>query len=72
MKHAIAMLFALGCTAGACSKESKPTATQAAAEATYGAMLLDCVDRATTLAESKACRAEVDRKWNITQKDGGR
>ena len=50
------------------------TAQQAAAEGAYGAALLRCVDEATTLAESKACRARVDEAWGITQtgKDGGR
>ncbi len=43
------------------------SAHEAAAEAAYAGELLRCVDKATTLAESKACRAEVDRRWNITQ-----
>lgn len=43
------------------------SAGEAAAEAAYAGELLRCVDKATTLAESKACRAEVDRRWNITQ-----
>lgn len=44
-----------------------------AAEASYGAALLRCVDQAMTLAESKACRARVNREWHITEavKDGG-
>ena len=41
----------------------------AAAESTYTGQQLECVDRAKTLAESKACRAEVDRQWHIV--DGG-
>lgn len=41
----------------------------AAAESSYTAQQLQCVDRATTLAESKACRAEVDRAWHVV--DGG-
>lgn len=39
------------------------------AEATYGGQLALCVKRAHARAESKACRAEVDRAWGLT--DGG-
>lgn len=48
-------------------------ASPAAAEAAYGGQLLECIDKSSTLAESKACRAEVDRQWGITQTvaDGG-
>lgn len=52
-----AMLFVTSC------KELGSPATEAA----YTADLLHCVEKATTLKESKACRAEVDRKWNIDQ-----
>lgn len=38
-----------------------------ATEAAYTADLMNCVEKANTLKESKACRAEVDRKWNIDQ-----
>lgn len=37
----------------------------AAAESSYTAQQLQCVDRARTLEESKACRAEVDRAWHV-------
>ena len=52
---------------------SRSTTSQAA-EAAYTAELLRCVDKATTLHESKACRADVDRKLGITQTaaDGGK
>jgi len=33
------------------------------AEAAYLAQQVACVERARTLAESRACRAEVDRRW---------
>ncbi len=46
-----------GCSAG-----------HVAAESAYGADLLRCVDKATTLAESKACRRAVDVRWGV---DGG-
>lgn len=39
------------------------------AEATYGGQLALCVKRAKTRAESRACRAEVDARWGLT--DGG-
>lgn len=47
-------------------------AAQNTAEAAYGAELIKCVDDAKTLAESKACRANVDAKWNVTQKEAGK
>lgn len=37
-----------------------------AAEATYTAEHLRCVDKSATLAESHACRDAVDRRWGIT------
>ncbi len=40
----------------------------AAAEGAYTTELLRCTDRSKTLAESKACEREVDRRWKI---DGG-
>ena len=51
---------------------ASPSASRAA-EAAYGAALLQCVDQAKTLQESKACRAKVDAEWGIVQrqKDGG-
>jgi hypothetical protein len=42
-----------------------PAATQ---ESTYTAALLRCVDKAQTLAESKACRSLVDAQFGV---DGG-
>lgn len=39
--------------------------TPAQAEALYTAEQLRCVDVATTLAESKACRAKVDARWGV-------
>lgn len=68
-------LFAVGCCVGHAAGCKPPqTIEQAAAEGAYGAALLRCVDEATTLQESKACRERVDREWGITQigKDGGR
>jgi hypothetical protein len=38
------------------------------ADAVYAAQQLACVDKAATLAESKACRAKVDADWKV---DGG-
>jgi hypothetical protein len=75
VKHTFAMalfLFASGVAIGACSGKP-PTAAQVAAEGAYGAALLQCVDQAKTLADSKACRAKVDAQYGVTQtgKDGG-
>ncbi len=39
------------------------------ADISYGAQINTCVDKATTLAESKACRARTDQEWGLT--DGG-
>lgn len=39
-------------------------------EALYTSALVRCVDKATTLAESKACRADVDKQFGVTH-DGG-
>lgn len=47
----------------------KSPATQDAAEGAYTASLLDCVNKSSTLAESKACRAAIDVNWGI--RDGG-
>ncbi len=59
--------LAAHCLIGCASRDA------AAAEAAYTADHLRCVDKATTLAESKACRADVDRRYGIVQttKDGG-
>lgn len=35
------------------------------ADATYGGQQTSCANRATTKAESQACRAEVDRRWCV-------
>jgi hypothetical protein len=52
----------------ACASSPAPSAAQVAAEGAYGAALLKCVDDATTLAESKACRAKVNEAWGVTVK----
>ncbi len=44
-----------------------PDPKAAAAEGAYTADLTRCVDKSATLAESKACRAEVNKKWGITE-----
>lgn len=50
--------FELACVRPASSES-------AAAEAGYTAELMACVKQANTKAESRACRAEVDRRWGI-------
>jgi hypothetical protein len=41
------------------------------AEAAYTAQLLACVADATTLKQSHACRAEIDRRWGIVDAGAG-
>ncbi len=71
MKLRYAFVFVLG-NVSAC----RPASVSAtAAESAYTGDLLRCVDEATTLAESRACRERVNAKWSITEtvtKDGGR
>lgn len=74
MKRTIGMalaLFGWGMLFTHCAEapKPKPTEAQAAAEGAYGAELLACVERAKTLAESKACRAVVDKRWGVVRKD---
>ena len=57
------LVFIVGCSD--CAGKAVPVATETA----YTAELLRCVDKATTLAESKACRAHVDEVFGV--KDGG-
>lgn len=59
MKHALLALFLVSC-AGA----------GRAAEASYSAMLLECVDKAETITESRACRSRVDEAWAV-KRDAG-
>ena len=56
--------LAVALLAGACEALAgcKPAAS---AEAAYTGELLRCVDKAETLAESRACRAEVDKRWKV-------
>lgn len=52
----------------ACAAAATPQQKNDAADATYAADMARCVDEATTLAESKACRANVRATWHV---DGG-
>lgn len=61
------ILFGMGAQAFVACDRSGPTSAQVAAEASYGAALLKCVDESKTLAESKACRAKVDAAWGVVQ-----
>lgn len=56
------------CSGSSADKDAATKAAKVAVEATYTAELVRCVDKATTLAESKACRAQVDAKFGV---DGG-
>lgn len=51
----------------ACHNQPSPTAAQVAAEGAYTGELVACVEAAKTLADSKACRAEVNKRWGITE-----
>jgi hypothetical protein len=61
---ALALIALVAACAGAATAQQK----SAAADASYAADMLKCVDDATTLAESKACRAKVRSTWHA---DGG-
>lgn len=52
----------------ACSNCADAKPAPIAAESAYTAELLRCVDKATTLAESKSCRKNVDSAFGV---DGG-
>lgn len=39
------------------------------AESSYTADLVKCAETSATLAESTKCREDVNRKWNLCQKD---
>lgn len=70
-----AAAYAFSFTLEGCAPVSLESTAATAAESAYTADLLRCVDKSSTLAESKACREVVDAKWNITHtttKDGGR
>lgn len=60
-----AALFVVGHCAGCGPSQS---AKEAAAEVTYAAELLACVDRSATIEESLICRRGVRAKWHV---DGG-
>lgn len=64
----VALLFVLRLCSG-CKSPEQAGAT--AAESAYGAQLLRCVDQATTLEESRACRKRVNLEWGIVEKEAG-
>ena len=39
------------------------------ADATYAGQQASCANRASSKAESQACRAEVDRRWCVVDGD---
>jgi hypothetical protein len=55
------------CLCGCKPAEGPTMPGYCANEAGYTAALLRCVDRAITLAESKACREQVNSACNITE-----
>jgi hypothetical protein len=70
-------LLALGCIVGHCASGCAPStaAKEKAADATYAAEHMRCVEANDTKATIDACRAAVRVRWGITEtatKDGGR
>lgn len=65
MRHVIPWLAVAAFVLDGCKQPQ--TQAQVAAEGAYGAALLRCVDKATTLAESKTCRAKVNAEWGVTE-----
>lgn len=51
-----------------CNTGCKPAQ---AADGAYQAELLNCVNKAKTLEESKACRKDVDKKFGVSTVRGG-
>ncbi len=71
MRHAadVAIMFAaVAGLAFTLSQCDRPQVRAAAAESTYLAQQLACVDRSATLEQSRACRADVRARWGV---DGG-
>jgi len=70
----LCLLGAIGILANTCLSGCGLLRSPEAAEATYTAEHLRCVDKSQTLAESHACRDAVDKRWGIThtlRKDAG-
>jgi hypothetical protein len=63
MMKALALMLLTGCHDGAGPRVPGFCAD----EKLYTAALLRCVDKATTIVESKACRAEVDKTCGISE-----
>jgi hypothetical protein len=57
--------LALMALVAACAAAATPEQKAVAADATFLGDMLKCVDDATTLAESKACRAKVRQTWHV-------
>ncbi len=70
MKRTLSTVLCLYALLVCCKGPEQAGAT--AAETTYTLELLRCVDAATTLLESKACRQRVNTAWGIVEKEAGR
>lgn len=68
MKKMIMMLAVVLSLVGCAAAKAAATDPATQAEGTYGADLQACTAKSKTKKESKACEAEVDRKWHV---DGG-
>ena len=52
----------------ACSAPMTPQEKALVASQTFGAEMLACVEKSDTIEASRACRADVRRRWGV---DGG-
>lgn len=57
--------FAAFIALNSCSLFQQPSTQEKAAAAVFGAEHLACVEKASTKAESQACRKAVDEKWGV-------
>lgn len=62
-------LVSLTVTVGmsACQACSSPQQKAIAAESSFFAQQLECVDKASTKAEADACRKAVHEKWGVAE-----
>jgi hypothetical protein len=61
------LLAAALAVAAANTEGCVPARPAETADAAYFSAQMDCVEKATTIAQSKACRADVDRKFGVIQ-----
>lgn len=54
-----------------CHTGCKPAGSAAEVEAAYTAEIIGCSAKAKTLAESRTCRTEVNKRYGLCDVDGG-